>query len=289
MEGEHSPVPKKILASEMEVPRLEATATGSSSGGDSGDRFEGGSGGHDEESGAVDPREAEHSYDFEPSTVTVGHIRQLEALGYCVEGFAREPGEEVVLDPGDDEAVVFEEFFAAGLRMPLQPTLTDILLKFRVQLHQLTPNAFAQFFKYFWVVLSFGSKPSGDGFVKRYELHYQSKKVDADRVEKYQQFGCINFHARRGIGAKLTLAIKNKWYAGWMKAWFYCKVHAHVCAQGGELCITCIRTCVVLTFRRSPLSIAVMMTRGMSHLSEPPNLLEVRTPWRSLWPTVCTL
>jgi hypothetical protein len=50
--------------------------------------------------------------------------------------------------------------------------------------------------------------------VKRYELHYQPKKLDADGVEKYQQFGCINFHARRGIGAKLTSTIKNKWSVG---------------------------------------------------------------------------
>jgi hypothetical protein len=60
------------------------------------------------------------------------------------------------------------------------------------------------------------------------------KKVDADRVEKYQQFGCINFHARWGIGAKLTSAIKNKWCAVWTKAWFYFKVHAHVCTQRGK-------------------------------------------------------
>jgi hypothetical protein len=34
-------------------------------------------------------------------------------------------------------------FFTAGLRMPLHPDLTDILLKFQVQLHRLTPNAIA--------------------------------------------------------------------------------------------------------------------------------------------------
>jgi hypothetical protein len=54
----------------------------------------------------------------------------LEALGYFIEGSAREPGEEVVPYPDDDEAVVIEEFFTAGLWMPPQPTLTDILLKF---------------------------------------------------------------------------------------------------------------------------------------------------------------
>jgi hypothetical protein len=76
----------------------------------------------------VDPCEAEHSYDLVPSIVTVTHIRKLEALGYFIEGSAREPGEEVILDPGDDEDVVFEEFFVAGFRMPPQLVLTDILL-----------------------------------------------------------------------------------------------------------------------------------------------------------------
>jgi hypothetical protein len=210
MEGERSSVPEEVVAGEAEVSWPEATATGSSSGCDFGDRSGDGTGSQDEESGVVDPPESERSYDFGPSTITVSRIQQLEALGYFVEGSARELGEEVVLDLADDEAIMFEEFFVAGLRMPPQPVLTDILLKFWVQLHQVISNAFAQFFKYFWALLSFGGKPSGDGFTKRYKLHYQPKKVDADEVEKCQQFGCINFHARWGIGAKLTQAIKNK-------------------------------------------------------------------------------
>jgi hypothetical protein len=93
-------------------------------------------------------------------------------LGYFVEGSGREPRQEVVPDPADDEVVIFEEFFAVGLRMPPQPALIDILVKFRVQLHQLTLNAFAQLSKYFWALMSFGDEPSSDGFVKLYELHY---------------------------------------------------------------------------------------------------------------------
>jgi hypothetical protein len=41
-------------------------------------------------------------------------------------------GEEVILEPAAEEVVVFEEFFAAGLRMPPHPVLTDILIKFHV-------------------------------------------------------------------------------------------------------------------------------------------------------------
>jgi hypothetical protein len=76
--------------------------------------------------------------------------------------------------------------------------------------------------------------PSSDGFMRRYELHYQPKKVVVDGFEKYQQFGAINFHARCGGEVGLTQAIKNKWPVGWMKAWFYCKVPLHACSQGGK-------------------------------------------------------
>jgi hypothetical protein len=64
-------------------------------------------------------------------------------LGYFAEGVAREPREETILEPADDEVIVFEEFFTTGLRMPPHQALTDILVKYRVQLHQLTSNAFA--------------------------------------------------------------------------------------------------------------------------------------------------
>jgi hypothetical protein len=98
------------------------------------------------------------------------------------------------LNPNKD--VVFEEFFTAGLQMPPHPAFTEILLKFWVQLHQLTLNVIAQISKYFWVMLSFGGGPSSDGFAKRYELHYQPKKVAIDGFEKFQQFDVINFHGK---------------------------------------------------------------------------------------------
>jgi hypothetical protein len=49
-------------------------------------------------------------------------------LRYFTEGAAHELGEETVLEPNDNEAVVFEEFFMAGLRMLSHPTFTEILL-----------------------------------------------------------------------------------------------------------------------------------------------------------------
>jgi hypothetical protein len=90
MEGEHSQVPKEVVTGKAEVSRPEATATSSTSEGDSSDRSRDGTGGHDEESIVVDPHEAKQSYDFGPLTVTIGCIRQLEAPGYFIDGSARE-------------------------------------------------------------------------------------------------------------------------------------------------------------------------------------------------------
>jgi hypothetical protein len=60
----------------------------------------------------------------------MGCIRQLESLGYFTEGSARESGEQIILKPADNNAVVFEEFFTVGLRMLPHLALTDILVKF---------------------------------------------------------------------------------------------------------------------------------------------------------------
>jgi hypothetical protein len=95
----------------------------------------------------------------------------MEERGYFAKDEARVPGAETVLEPRDDEAVVFEDFFVARLCMPPHPALADILLHFQAQLHQLMPNAIVQLPKFFWVVGSFGGVPSGSVFEKRYELH----------------------------------------------------------------------------------------------------------------------
>jgi hypothetical protein len=97
----------------------------------------------------------------------------------------------------DDEAVIYEDFFIAGLRMLLHPALADILLHFQVWLHQLTPNAITQLSKKFWAIGSFGGMPSRNLFVKHYELHYQLKIVSTPARDQIAQYGCLNFHAKR--------------------------------------------------------------------------------------------
>jgi hypothetical protein len=50
--------------------------------------------------------------------------------GYFADGEARAPGAKTMSELEEDEAVVYEDFFIVGLRMPLHPALTDILFKF---------------------------------------------------------------------------------------------------------------------------------------------------------------
>jgi hypothetical protein len=134
-------------------------------------------------------------------------------------------GEETVPEPHEDEAMLFEEFCTARLRMPPHPVLTDILLKYQIQIHHITPNAIVQLLKYIWAVTSFGGVLSAEGFAKRYELHYQPRKMDVDDVEMVGQYGCINFQAKRETQrSKLIVAVKNKWIVSWPQEWFYCKV-----------------------------------------------------------------
>jgi hypothetical protein len=77
--------------------------------------------------------------------------------GYFADGMGREPGEETVLEPHVEEAILFEEFFIARLGMPPHPVLAIILLKYQIQI---------QFSKYIWVIMSFGGVPSTEGFAK---------------------------------------------------------------------------------------------------------------------------
>jgi hypothetical protein len=71
------------------------------------------------------------SYDLGPSKISKTRIGSMESYAhYFPKGYGRPHGGESVLEPREYEAVVFEDFFIAGLRMPPHPILTDILRKF---------------------------------------------------------------------------------------------------------------------------------------------------------------
>jgi hypothetical protein len=67
--------------------------------------------------------------------VTVGRICGMIDRGYFADGMGHEPREETMPELHGNEAVLFEEFFSADLRMLPHPVVAAILLKYRIQIH----------------------------------------------------------------------------------------------------------------------------------------------------------
>jgi hypothetical protein len=64
----------------------------------------------------------------------------------------------------DDEVVVFKSFFRARLRFLLYEMIGEVLKKFEIYLHQLTPNAIVRLNMYIWALRSQGKSANAEGF-----------------------------------------------------------------------------------------------------------------------------
>jgi hypothetical protein len=98
-------------------------------------------------------------------------------LGYFGNGVGRVSGAEEIPEP-EGELVVFEAFFIAGLCLPAHRFVAEVLQRFEVQVHQLTPNAVVALAKYIWAVTSYDGQPSVEVFAKNYCLHWQKRKLE---------------------------------------------------------------------------------------------------------------
>jgi hypothetical protein len=144
-------------------------------------------------------------------------------LGYFSEAkkeLVRFGGEETTPKPRNDEVVVFKSFFKAGLRFPFNKMIAEVLNKFGIFLHQLTPNAIVRLSVYIWALRSQGVEPFGVGFYRVHKLHYQTK-ARGDGL--HENFGCYNFAYRKNTKF-LVISYRSKWSAGWKSEWFYVKV-----------------------------------------------------------------
>jgi len=96
---------------------------------------------------AAEELRAGDTMDFGVSRMSSVRVQDMQQLGYFGGGVARVPGTEEVPEP-EGELVVFEAFFAAGLRLPTHRFVGEVLRRFNVQIHQLTPNAVVALSKY---------------------------------------------------------------------------------------------------------------------------------------------
>jgi hypothetical protein len=112
-------------------------------------------------------------------------------LGYFDDSVGRVSGVEEIPEP-EGELVVFEAFFITGLRLPAHRFVAEVLWRFEVQVHQLTPNAVVALAKYVWAVASYGGQPYVEVFAKNYCLHWQKRKIG----NNIAQFGSCTFTPR---------------------------------------------------------------------------------------------
>lgn len=81
--------------------------------------------------------------EFDRSQISLGRVKEFQQLGYFGAGTDCVLRSETTLAP-KGEVVVFEAFFFAGLHLPCHQFVVEVLDKFKLQLNQLTLNAFVE-------------------------------------------------------------------------------------------------------------------------------------------------
>jgi hypothetical protein len=81
---------------------------------------------------------------FGKSTVKRRQIESMKGKYFRDTTIVRSWGENIVPLPEADEVVVYKIFMKVGLRFPLHKMLVEVLKKFEIYLHQLTPKLWSK-------------------------------------------------------------------------------------------------------------------------------------------------
>jgi hypothetical protein len=258
---EIAPISEVMRRPGLVVPE-EATAEGASDETEQVVAEDGSDNDSEEYDSILSPTKPSH-IEFGRSTVTAGDLVVMKKLGYFGENdhelirFARE---KVVPKLKDDEVVMFKSFFRAGLRFPLYDMIGEVLKRFEIYVHQLTPNAIVRLTIYIWALRSQGKSVNAEGFCGVHKLHYQLK-ARADGLHK--NFGCYNFAYRKDTKASV-IGYRTKWPTRWTREWFYVKADEKKREK-------------LMTMVISPLRLSFGMTRPLCNmqLGSPCQLAEV--------------
>jgi hypothetical protein len=77
--------------------------------------------------------------------------------------------------PEENEVVIYQNFFKAGLRFPLSRFVVEVLKIYQIFLHQITPEAIIRMGIFVWAMWSQGLEPSAKSFCSMHELSYETK------------------------------------------------------------------------------------------------------------------
>jgi hypothetical protein len=119
---------------------------------------------------------------FGKSTMKRGHIEAMNGKYFHDVSKVSPGGESIVPLLEKDEVVVYRSFLKVGLRFPLHKMLVEVLKRFEIYLHQITPKAMIKVGIFIWTVRSQGLEPNADYFCNIHELVYQTKTTGKSNI-----------------------------------------------------------------------------------------------------------
>jgi hypothetical protein len=129
-------------------------------------------------------------------------------------------GDNNVPAPEENEVVIYQSFFKAGLRFPLSKFVVEVLKIYQIFLHQITPEAIMRMGIFVWAMRSQGLELSAKCFCSMHKLLYETKATGKEQY--HNNFGCYGFIARPNV-SHLVPTFWKRWPRAWMEEWFYVK------------------------------------------------------------------
>jgi hypothetical protein len=157
---------------------------------------------------------------FGKSTIKQSHLENMRGRYFLDMSIVRAGRDNNVPAPEENEVVIYQSFFKAGLRFPLSKFVDEVLKTFQIFLHQITLEAIIRMGIFVWVVRSQGLEPSAKCFCNMHELLYETKAMGKEQYHK--NFGCYGFIARSNA-SHLVPTFWKRWPGAWMEEWFYVK------------------------------------------------------------------
>jgi hypothetical protein len=112
---------------------------------------------------------------FGKSTIKQSHLENMRGRYFWDMSIVRAGGDNNVPAPEENEVVIYQSFFKAGLRFPLSKFVAEVLKIYQIFLHQITPEAIMRMGIFVWAVRSQGLEPSVKCFCSMHELLYKTK------------------------------------------------------------------------------------------------------------------
>jgi hypothetical protein len=78
---------------------------------------------------------------FRKSTIKQSHLENMRGRYFWDMSIVRAGGDNNVPAPKENEVVIYQSFFKAGLRFPLSKFVVEVLKIYQIFLHQITPKA----------------------------------------------------------------------------------------------------------------------------------------------------